>query len=79
MKITELIKQAQKVLDKYGDLNVHCIRYTGRYCQACARIRPVTKYGDVRRTYTDAHNPYWFIIEFDRDTTDGADTLPESE
>ena len=79
MKIKQLIKEAEKVLAEHGDLEVHCTPYKGRFCEACWQTRPTTKYGEARRTYTDADSPYWFMIEFNRDTPDGADSLPEEE
>ena len=79
MKITELIEQAQKVLAEHGDVEVHCVPYKGRFCEACWQTRPTTTHGEVRRTYTDADRPYWFMIEFNRDTPDGSGCLPEDQ
>lgn len=77
MKLSQLIKEAKKAKAKYGDLDVHVVPFAGRTCPDCLQIKPIVKDGQVYRTFIDHDYPYWFMLEFNRDTLTGTQAEEE--
>lgn len=68
MRLKQLIEEAQKAFDKYGDMAVFTDQYQGGYCKGCHQTREITNDGRVRRCFVDERNrPFDFHIEYDDD------------